>query len=111
MALQLVTAAEMVSDLADRTGWSKSDVRTFLDHFGNFTLDNVAEGYRVKLPGGIVVGAQVTPARKARKGRNPATGEEIQIPKAPASAKVKAKIVQPLSAIELPSVATLKRRS
>jgi len=111
MALQLVTTTQMVDDLADRTGWSKSDIRTFMDHLGNFTLDMVEGGYRVKLPGGVVVGAQIAPARKARMGRNPATGEEIQIPKAPASAKVKAKIVKPLSDAELPSVATLKRRS
>lgn len=106
MALPLVTQSEMVDDLADRSGWSKGDVKAFLNHLGEFVEDNVAEGYRVKL-NGVVVGPAVTPARKKRMGRNPATGEEVEIAAKPASAKLKAKIVKPLTDLQLPSVRKL----
>ena len=107
MATPLVTQAEMVDDLAERTGWSKSDVRNFMTNMEEFVADNVAEGYRVKLFG-VVIGAQVMPKRKARMGRNPATVESIKIPAKPASAKLKAKIVKPLKDLKLPSVNKLQ---
>lgn len=110
MALELVTQPEMVDELAEKTGWSKSDVRSFLAHLGDFTVEAVESGRRVKLPGGVVVGAAVKNATKKRKGRNPATGEEITIAAKPAEAKVKAKVVLPISQANLPSVKALKKR-
>lgn len=106
-ALPLITAAALVDDLAERTGWSKSDVRVFLQHLEDFTLESVAAGTRVKLPGGVVVGAVVRGPQKARMGRNPATGEAIEISAKPASTKVKASLVKPMTDVELPSVKKL----
>jgi nucleoid DNA-binding protein len=108
MALQLITLNEMTTDLSERTGWSKSDVRSFLNHLEDFTVEMISDGFRVKYPAGVVVGPAVRPAQKKRKGRNPATGEEIVIPAKPASAKIRARIVKPLSDAKLPSVKRLK---
>jgi nucleoid DNA-binding protein len=108
MALQMVTQTEMIDDLAERTGWSKGDVKAFLAHLQDFTLEMVSDGFRVKYPAGVVVGAQVRKATKKRKGRNPATGEEITIAAKPASSRVKASIVKPLRDTKLPSAKKLQ---
>lgn len=108
MALQLVTQTEMVNDLSERTGWSRSDVRSFLTHMEDFTLDMMSDGFRVKFPAGIVVGPSVKKATKKRKGRNPATGEEIMIPAKPASSRIRATIVKPLKDAKLPSAKKLQ---
>lgn len=108
MALQMVTQTEMIQDLVDRTGWSKGDVKAFLQHMEDFTLDMVQDGFRVKFPAGVVVGAAVKKATKRRKGRNPATGEEIMIAAKPASAKIAVRIVKPLKDTKLPSAKRLE---
>lgn len=110
MALDLVTQPELVDELVEKTGWSKSDIRSFLSHMETVVVGFVENGYRVKLPGGVVVGGAVKPATKKRKGRNPKTGEEITIAAKPASTKVKAKVVLPLSGANLPSVKSLKAK-
>ena len=71
-----MTKAQLVTELSEKLGAKKSDVNGFLD-----TLTNVAYGETKKkgvftMPG---MGKLVLVKRKARKGRNPATGEEIQI--------------------------------
>jgi DNA-binding protein HU-beta len=71
-----MTKAQLVTELSEKLGAKKSDVNGFLD-----TLINVAYGETKKkgvftMPG---MGKLVLVKRKARKGRNPATGEEIQI--------------------------------
>ncbi len=67
----------MVKMLADKTGMSKKDVQNVLDTM-------VALAYKqVKTAGEFVVpgfGKLVKVKRKARMGRNPATGETISIP-------------------------------
>lgn len=107
MALPLLTQTELIGQLAEDTGWSKSDVRNFLDALDGVVTGNVEVGNRVKVAG-IVVGPVVKPARKKRKGRNPATGEEVTIAAKPASVALKAKIVKPLKDTKLPSVKKLQ---
>jgi DNA-binding protein HU-beta len=108
MALPLLTQSELVEELAEETGWSKSDVRRFLDGLDTVITSNVSDGYRVKISG-VVIGPVVASARKARTGRNPQTGEPVKIKATPAKVKIKAKIVKPLSDVTLPSVNALER--
>jgi len=72
-----LTKSQMVKMLADKTGMSKKDVQNVLDTM-------VALAYKqVKTAGEFVVpgfGKLVKVKRKARMGRNPATGETISIP-------------------------------
>ncbi|MDD5438499.1 MAG: HU family DNA-binding protein [Patescibacteria group bacterium] len=72
-----MTKSQMLGELANKTGLSKKDVGAVMD-----TL--VALAYKeVKKSGEFVingVGKLVKVKRKARTGRNPATGATIQIP-------------------------------
>jgi nucleoid DNA-binding protein len=102
----MLTQTELISELAEETGWSKSDVRRFLDGLDNVIQNNVKEGWRVRIAG-IQVEPKLRPARKKRKGRNPATGEEVMIPAKPASTVLKIKPVKPLTDVKLPSVRKL----
>ena len=65
----------MVSKMAEETGMAKADVVLFLEKFAALAYVEAKDGFT--LPG---LGKLVLVDRKARVGRNPATGEEIQIP-------------------------------
>lgn len=96
MALQMMSQVELVEELADRLGWNKSDVRHFLAELSEIVVDNTKKCVRTKVAG-VVIAPTLRKASKKRKGRNPATGEEVTIKAKPATVKVKAKIVKPLS--------------
>lgn len=102
MALPKLSQVELVEELADETGWSKSDVRNFLNALYNVIEGNVAEGTRVQVAG-ILVEPKLRKASKSRMGRNPQTGEAVKIAAKPASVRLKAKPVAPLTKINLPS--------
>jgi len=106
MALPMLTQSELVGELAEETGWSRSDVRRFIDGLENVIHSNLKDGYRVKVAG-VQIEPKLRPARKRRKGRNPATGEEVMIAAKPASVVLKAKPVKPLTDVKLPSVRKL----
>ncbi len=72
-----MTKADLVEKVASDTGLSKADASRALDA----ALDNIKKtlkkGQKVTLVG---FGTFSVSKRKARKGRNPQTGEEIKIP-------------------------------
>ncbi len=68
--------SELVSAIASRTGQSEKDVSSVLDAFQAAVVETVASGGKVQLPGFL---SFETSDRAARTGRNPSTGEEIQI--------------------------------
>src|SRR5437763_674013 len=71
--------------LADATNLSKKQVSEFFDELANYIkgeLGNRGPGV-VNIPGLMRIKKKVRPATKARKGRNPATGAEIDIPAKP----------------------------
>jgi DNA-binding protein HU-beta len=70
-----MTKAQMTSYMAEKTGMSKADVTSFIDELASLAYVEAKNGFT--LPG---LGKLVLVDRKARTGRNPATGEEIQIP-------------------------------
>lgn len=69
--------AELVDAIASETQLTKADSRKALDAFLNVTSGALEKGDRVALVG---FGTFSIAERKARKGRNPRTGEEISIP-------------------------------
>ncbi len=75
MAEKSLTQSEIISNLADSTGLTKVQVREFLDLQAKLAYKNAKNGFT--LPG---LGKLVLVNRKARMGRNPATGETIKIP-------------------------------
>ncbi|MFW7380361.1 MAG: HU family DNA-binding protein [Oligoflexus sp.] len=69
--------AELVEAMAKVTGATKADTEKGLDAFIEVVTKNIKKKDGVKLVG---FGTFSVSARKARMGRNPQTGEEIQIP-------------------------------
>ncbi len=70
-----MTKTQTVKTLAENTKLSKAQVTTFLDELAKLSYSEAKNGFTI--PG---IGKLVLVDRKARMGRNPATGETIQIP-------------------------------
>lgn len=69
--------AELISAISGDTGHSKTDVKLILDELAAKATAALNEGDEVTLPG---IGKLKVKTRAARTGRNPATGEEVEIP-------------------------------
>ena len=69
--------AELISAIAGDTGHSKTDVKFILDELAAKATHALNQGDEVTLPG---IGKLKPVEKPARTGRNPATGEEIEIP-------------------------------
>ena len=72
-----MTKSQILQTLADKTGLSKKDVNGFMDAMTDLAYVEVKKNGEFAVPG---IGKLVKVHRAARMGRNPATGEEIQIP-------------------------------
>ncbi|HEX9664620.1 MAG TPA: HU family DNA-binding protein [Patescibacteria group bacterium] len=72
-----MTKSQMYQELSTKTGMSKKEVTECMDALVNLALDQVKSAGEFTIPG---IGKLVKQHRKARMGRNPATGEQIQIP-------------------------------
>lgn len=72
-----MTKSQIMSTLAEKSGMSKKDIQEFWDMFVALAYDETREAGQFTLPS---IGKLVKQHRKSRKGRNPATGEEITIP-------------------------------
>lgn len=69
--------AELIDAIAAGSGLTKADSRKALDAFVEATENSLKKGERVALVG---FGSFGVTRREARKGRNPQTGKEINIP-------------------------------
>ncbi len=69
--------SELITTLAQRTGLPQTTADAVLRAFGDVLTDAVAKGEDVKLPGLLTLERV---QRAARTGRNPATGQSIEIP-------------------------------
>ena len=67
---------ELVTDVATATGLTKKDATAAVDAVFASIQDTLAKGEKVQLIG---FGNFEVRSRAARKGRNPQTGEEIEI--------------------------------
>ena len=70
-----MTKSQIASHLAETTGISKKQSAAFMEAQANLAYKQARNSFTI--PG---IGKLVLVNRKARIGRNPATGEEIQIP-------------------------------
>ncbi|HEX4868128.1 MAG TPA: HU family DNA-binding protein [Acidimicrobiales bacterium] len=68
--------AELVSAVAEKSGQTNAAVGAVLGALEDVITSEVAGGGKVQLPGFLTFERS---ERSARTGRNPATGEEIQI--------------------------------
>lgn len=74
-----MTKAELIDKISTGAKLSKTDAAKALDSILNAVKVALKKGQRVTLIG---FGTFSVSKRKARKGRNPRTGEEIKIPAA-----------------------------
>lgn len=72
-----MTKSDLVDELAKRTEQTKITAETMLDAFIEIIANSLKEDQDIKLVG---FGTFSALKRKARIGRNPLTGQEIQIP-------------------------------
>lgn len=69
--------AELISSIAEKSGLTKADSGKALDALLESVTEGLTKGDRIALVG---FGSWTVEKRSARTGRNPRTGEEIQIP-------------------------------
>ena len=81
-----MTKAEFVEKYAEKAGVSKKDAAAAVDTFFATVSDALKAGEKIVFPGTFK--AEVS-ERAARTGRNPQTGEDMQIP---AKKVIKAKL-------------------
>lgn len=72
-----VNRTELVAQIADRANLTKVQAEAALSAFQDVLVESLAKGEAVKVTG--LLGVERV-SRAARTGRNPRTGEEIQIP-------------------------------
>lgn len=68
---------DLIAEVAAKTGLTKKDSEKAVNAFGEVVTEFLAKGEKVQLIG---FGNFEVRTRAERKGRNPQTGEEIQIP-------------------------------
>lgn len=72
----MANRAELVERVANETGFTKKDVALTVDALFDAIQSSLAKGEKVQIIG---FGNFEVRERAARKGRNPQTGEEIEI--------------------------------
>ena len=85
------TKAQIIAELADNTGLNKTQVSSVLDELGVVIERHIKKRAvgEFSLPGLLKIKTVKKPARKARKGINPFTGEETTFKARPASTGVR----------------------
>lgn len=77
MASKPLTKTQIISHLAERSQLSKKQVTGLLEELSSLAVKETKKSGQFVVPG---FGKLVKSHRKARKGRNPQTGETINIP-------------------------------
>ena len=103
-----LTQTQLAQEVADRAEVTRADVKRVLAALEEVVLEELGNAEKVKIGGIVQLNVRVRPATKARKGRNPATGEEITISAKPAAVALKARPLAKAKAA-LPSVQKAKR--
>ena len=104
-----LTQSQLASEVADRSGLTKGDAKRALEALEEVVLEQLADAEKVRIGGVVQLNVRVKEATKPRKGRNPATGEEITISAKPAAVALKARPLARAKAA-LPSVQKARKR-
>ena len=104
-----LTQTQLVAAVAERAEMSRTDAKRALAALDEVVLEELGNAEKVRIGGLVQLTVRVKPAQKKRTGRNPASGEEIEIAAKPASVDVRAR---PLAKAKgaLPSVQKARRR-
>ena len=104
-----LTQTQLTSAVAERAEISRADAKRVLGVLEEIVLEELGNAQKVRIGGLVQLTVRVKPAQKARKGRNPATGEEITIAAKPASVDLRARPLAKAKAA-LPTVQKARRR-
>jgi DNA-binding protein HU-beta len=104
-----LTQTQLAAAVAERADMSRNEAKRALVALDEIVLEELGNAQKVRIGGLVQLTVRVKPAQKARKGRNPATGEEIAIAAKPASVDLRARPLAPAKAA-LPSVQKVRRR-
>ena len=99
-----VELLKLVQDSAEAQGHkvSRKDVEAVVDALTEVLVSELKNQKEATIPGLLkIVLADVAP-KAARVGRNPKTGESVQIPAKPASSKLRARFLKHLKDAVLP---------
>jgi DNA-binding protein HU-beta len=72
-----MSKTQLATELADATGTNRKTASQFIESLGEIAYREAKKNGEFTIPG---IGKLVKQQRKAREGRNPATGETIKIP-------------------------------
>jgi DNA-binding protein HU-beta len=104
-----LTQTQLATELAARAAISRAEAKRVLGVLDAIVLEELGNAQKVRIGGLVQLTVRVKPAQKARKGRNPATGEEITIAAKPATVDLRARPLARARAA-LPSVQKARRR-
>ena len=104
-----LTQTQLASAVADRAEISRTEAKRVLAGLEEIVLEELGNAQKVRIGGLVQLTVRVKPAQKARKGRNPATGEEITIAAKPASVDLRGRPLARAKAA-LPTVQKARRR-
>ena len=104
-----LTQSQMTTTVAERSGLSKADARRALTALEDVILEELGNAQKVRIGSLVQLTVRIKPAQKKRKGRNPATGEEIDIAAKPASGRARRSTLTKAKQA-LPSVQKARRR-
>jgi DNA-binding protein HU-beta len=104
-----LTQTQLADAVADRAGLSRTEAKKALTALEDVVLEQIGNAEKVKIGSLVQLTVRLKPASKARKGRNPATGEEITIAAKPASVDVRARALAKTKTA-LPSVQKARKR-
>jgi nucleoid DNA-binding protein len=104
-----MTQSQLVNEVAEHADLSRAEAKKALEALEEIVLRELSNAEKVRIGGVVQLVVRVKEATKARKGRNPATGEEITIAPKPASVTVRARPLAKAKAA-LPSVQKARRR-
>jgi DNA-binding protein HU-beta len=104
-----LTQTQLAAAVADRAEITSAEAKRILGALEEIVLEELGNAQKVRVGGLVQLTVRVKPAQKKRKGRNPATGEEITIAAKPASVDVRARPLAKAKAA-LPSVQKARRR-
>jgi nucleoid DNA-binding protein len=104
-----LTQTQLASAVADRADISRAEAKRVLAALEEIVLGELGNAQKVRIGRLVQLTVRVKPAQKARKGRNPATGEEITIAAKPAGVDLRARPLAKAKAA-LPTVQKARRR-
>lgn len=76
-AAKSLTKAQIIAQLAEKNELTKKQVAAFLESYAELAYHETKKNKKFTIPG---IGILKLNKRKARMGRNPATGAQIKIP-------------------------------